>query len=104
MRERYLFAIGDFDGSLFITIIPRSFWEENQCMNDHYTEEQENELRPILDQLEIYFDEEGNHEPIRDYDLNTLREALINAGFEQDEELDNWLIELNNGLIELEGE
>lgn len=100
MKERYFFAIGEFRDNMFVFIVPEKFWEENGCINETYTTEQEAELRPILEKLQIHFEEEGQHAVLGSYDFDTLYNLMIQNGFTENTDFIEYLAEEDEGDLE----
>jgi hypothetical protein len=80
-----------------ISINTKECWEKNHQLTDHYTEEEWDELNPVLEKLGL--DEIMESVYTAEFDRYStkqeLHDALIEAGFEFNSEFHKWMMKGN---------
>ena len=87
---KYLFHIGRendnyFNRGVAIYITPKDYWDENESLAEHYTEDEIEELTPILEDLGLAEVMQSVYESIKPIKLEALRSKMLNVGFIEDE-------------------
>lgn len=80
------FSINDFDGDMFVTIVPKTFWEANHHMSD--TEDYDNLVEALP--LGLYRSQECVYEIDNNMTLAALKAALEKAGLTFSQEFQDY--------------
>lgn len=88
---KYLFHMNEDEEGILVEIGTKEVWEEQKCLNDHYTDEEQGELGPILDELDLFEICESTFYPTEHNDKELLRQQLLDRGFEENKPFSEFL-------------
>ena len=78
---------------LNVYINPIQYWKDEECLADQYSDEEWNDLEPILDILGLYEVVESTFETEEFLHEEDLEQALLNEGFVKQPDFEMWLAE-----------
>lgn len=95
-QGKYLFHIGEendqyFNKGIAIYITPVVYWEENKVLADCYTDEELEELNPVLDEIGLAEVMQSTYEMTSNINETKLRTKLIDAGFIENSEFSEYI-------------
>ena len=93
---KYLFYIGRdndnyFNKGVAIYITPKDYWEENESLAEHYTEDEVEELSPVLEDLGLAEVIQSVYESTKPVKLEVLKDKMLNVGFIEDDKYSEYI-------------
>ena len=94
---KYLFHISNeendqyFNMGIAVYITPSDYWDENKVIADHYTDEELDELTPVLEEVDLAEVMQSTYESINYINEEKLKIKMLNAGFVESTEFSDYI-------------